>query len=307
MTAAQDQYPHDLAGGRTSPPEPPPAELVAAWRAYEAEERAELAGTAQLYGAGTWRMAGALQQLLAEADAANPHRDKTSDGGIGDERHAARVSDHNPDANGRVCARDFDADGLDLDAAFERARLAVLAGRLPQLVGGYLIRVGRITAPDFSEWREYRGENPHVTHGHVSVAHDPARADDRRAWNVWTAARPPAARPTPTRPTPPAARPAPPAPTGPRGDLTGRGLQLRGEQGDAGPRVRQLQRWLLRWYPAYAREGLGPAGADGEWGPRTTAVLREFAHRRPGTVPSADGANIGPRLARKLTAAGFRG
>lgn len=303
---AQDQYPHDLAGPETTPPDTPPAELVAAWREYETEEAAELEAGPLLAAAGAWRMAGSLQQLLAEADAASPGRDKRSDGGISDARHQGlgRASDHNPwlivAGQGVVRARDFDVDGLDVAGAFERMRAAAAAGRLPQLTpGGYLIFAGRITAPDFGSWREYRGENPHVTHGHVSVGLAPERFDDRRPWNVWTPPRPATPRPAPTTP-----RQDPPAPTR---DLRGRGLQLRGEEGDAGPRVRELQRWLLRWYPAYAREGLGPAGADSEWGPRTSSVLREFAHRRPGAVRSADGRNVGPRLARKLAAAGFRG
>lgn len=303
MTHPQDQYPHDLAGGRTTPPETPPAELVAAWREYEAEELAELEESPQLLAAaGPRRVATSLQVLLQEADAVNPRRDKRSDGAYGDARHAqlGKGSDHNAwviVAGVGVCrARDFDVDGLDLAGAFERMRKLAAAGKLPQLAaGGYLIFCGRITAPDFSHWREYKGENPHVTHGHVSVSLIAERFDDRRAWNVWTA---PAA--TPPRSTPPAPTPAPSRPTR---DLTGRGLQLRGDQGAAGPRVRELQRWFRRHYPAYARQ----LADDSQWGPRTTAVLREFAHRRPGAVPSADGANIGPRLARKLTAAGFRG
>jgi hypothetical protein len=306
VTAEQDQYPHDLAGAATTPPEPAPADLVEAWRQYEAEEAAELEDGPLVAAAGDWRMAGSLQQLLQEADAVNPARDKRSDGGVGNARHQSlgKASDHNPwvkvGRTGVVRARDFDVDGLDVAGAFERMRAAAAAGRLPQLVpGGYLIYAGRITAPDFRSWREYRGENPHVTHGHVSVALSPDRFDDRRAWNVWAAPAPTTPRPAPTTP-----RPAPPAPTR---DLRGRGLQLRGDEGNAGGRVRELQRFLLRVYPAYAREGLGSAGADGVWGPRTSAVLREFAHRRPGAVPSADGRNVGPQLARKLTAAGFRG
>lgn len=302
----QDQYPHDLAGAETTAPEAAPAELVAAWRKYEAEELAELEEAGELLAgaAGPRRMAQSLQVLLQEADAANPHRDKGSDGAYGDKRHQAlgKASDHNAwliVAGVGVCrARDFDVDGLDVPGAFERARVAAYKDPThPLRGGGYLIHAGRITAPDFSSWRVYGGDNPHVTIGHVSVSTDPARFDDRRAWHVWTSARPTTPRPAPTTP-----RQAPPRPTQ---DLRGRGLQLRGDEGNAGPRVRELQRWLLRAYPAYARGGLGDAGADGDWGPRTSGVLREFARRS--AVPSADGRNVGPQLARKLTAAGFRG
>jgi len=106
-------------------------------------------------------------------------------------------------------------------------------------------------------------------------------------------------------PSPPAPTPAgPPAGgwTGP--DLTGTSLDLRGEQGHNGLRVQRLQAGLLKSYPRYARGGLGPAGADGWWGERTTGVLRTFAVNSG--VRSADGRNIGPQLARKLYLAGIR-
>jgi hypothetical protein len=191
-------------------------------------------------------------------------------------------------------ARDFTSAGLDVAGAFERMRAKAAAGQLPQLVGGgYLIHAARITRPDFSGWAEYHGDNPHVTLGHVSVSRDPARFDDRRPWNVWTAAGP-----APARPTPPAPAPAP-VPAGQ--DLRGRAFDLRGEQGATGPRVRGLQQFLVRGYPRYAR-GLA---TDGVWGPHTSRIIREFAQRSG--VRSADGLNIGPQIARKLYLAGFRG
>jgi hypothetical protein len=101
--------------------------------------------------------------------------------------------------------------------------------------------------------------------------------------------------------TPPPA-PAPPAPrpagfTGP--DLTGRGTTLRGDQGNNGPRVAVLQAFLRTRYPLYAKN----LAADGWWGPATTAAIAEFGHRS--NIPSADGRNIGPKLAAALYAAGF--
>jgi hypothetical protein len=302
MTPAQSQYPHDLAGEETGPPETPDAELVAAWREYEAAEAAELDAEPLLSAAGDWRMAGSLVTLLDEADAANPRRDRSSDGGIGNARHQqlGKSSDHNPwvvvKGVGVVRARDFDVDGLDVAAAFERLRAKAAAGQLPQVTGGgYAIVAARITAEDWSGWREYHGENPHVTHGHVSVSTDPGRFDDRRPWHIWT----PAAAPT----RPAKGRPAPaPAPATPAaGDLRGRAFDLRGEQGATGPRVRGLQQFLVRVYPRYAR-GLAQ---DGVWGPQTSAVVREFAQRSG--IRSADGLNIGPQLARRLYLVGFRG
>jgi hypothetical protein len=284
-----DTYPDDLAGAPADPPTTAPADLIEAWRDFEEGERELLEDGGQLYAAGSWRMAPALDVLLAEANAANPRRDKRSDGGIGDRRHSLRKSKHNPDARGVVNARDFDVDGLDVAGAVERMRAKVAAGQLPQLEGGAIIYAARITRRDFAGWLEYEGDNPHVTHAHVELGTDRRKQDDGRPWNVWTAPAAPPARPAP----------APPAPAG--SDLRGRGLALRGEAGAQGSRVAALQSWLRTHYPLYARG----VAVDGVWGPQTTGVLREFAHRSG--VPSADGLNIGPRLAAQLHRRGFHG
>jgi hypothetical protein len=100
----------------------------------------------------------------------------------------------------------------------------------------------------------------------------------------------------------PAPAPAPPAPA-PRGftgpDLTGRGAGLRGDVGNNGPRVAAVQTFLRTRYPLYAKN----LASDGWWGPATTAAIAEFGHRS--NIPSADGRNIGPKLAAALYAAGF--
>lgn len=298
---APDGYPHALAGEPADPPEAAPADLVEAWRDFEEQERQALDREAPLFAAGSWRPAPAISRLFMEANATNPGRDRRSDGIVGDLRHQARRSGHNPDARGVVVAGDVDVDGLDMAGAVERARVAALEGRLPQLVGGYVIYAARITAPDFSRWLAYEGDNPHVTHGHFETAHDPKRADDARPWNVWTAPRSTTPRPAPTTP-----RPAPTAPRndppGPIRDLRGRGGGLRGEEGAQGPRVAALQAWLRRTFPLYA----GRLAVDGVWGPRTSAVLAEFGRRTLGPG-IADGRNIGPRLARQLLRYRFRG
>lgn len=105
--------------------------------------------------------------------------------------------------------------------------------------------------------------------------------------------------PPPPPPAPkPAHKPAPkPVPAGP--DLRGTGPGLRGEEGNAGPRVKAWQQFLHDRYPLYAKQ----LTVDGVWGPQTTTANRQFAHRSG--ITSADGANIGPQLAAAYWRAGL--
>jgi hypothetical protein len=73
-----------------------------------------------------WRVARALDVLLAEINAMAPARSKTADGGFGDANHSSRTSDHNPNPQGVVCARDFTHDpahGCDAGEIAEFVRL----------------------------------------------------------------------------------------------------------------------------------------------------------------------------------------
>src|SRR4051794_4525359 len=51
----------------------------------------------------SWRAAKSLEVLTRELDSHFPHRDKASDGTIGDDNHSSR-SDHFPNASGVVRA-----------------------------------------------------------------------------------------------------------------------------------------------------------------------------------------------------------
>ena len=264
-----------------------------------------LAAAGPLLTAAGWpndpRPARSLTVLRDQANEIAPKRSKASDGMIGDTRHQADPSsDHNgwlkAGGVGVVRALDLTADpALGLPAMFERLRVAAATGRCPQLTGGgYLILNGRITDPDFSRWLVYTGRDPHVSHGHVSVSTDPARFDRTDPWPC-SELNTPAPAPAPVK--------APTGFTGP--DLTGTGTGLRGQaagqpQGEQsnGTRVADLQRWLNRTYPAYAK-----LATDGWYGPATAKVLAEFA-RRSGIV-GADGLNIGPQLAAALYRAGY--
>jgi hypothetical protein len=113
------------------------------------------------------------QQLREQFDDTFPSRDRHSDGWIGDTRHSARPSDHNPDAQtGIVRAIDVDRDvsgkakpDLMPDIA-DQIRLAAKAGdkRI-----SYVIFEGRIaSAKKGWRWRTYDGANKHNHHIHIS-------------------------------------------------------------------------------------------------------------------------------------------
>jgi len=113
------------------------------------------------------------QQLREQFDDTFPDRDRRSDGWIGDLRHSARPSDHNPDpATGLVRAIDVDRDvhksgkpDLMPDIADQLRR----AAKKGEKRISYIIFAGRIASPRMGwRWRKYSGSNPHNAHCHVS-------------------------------------------------------------------------------------------------------------------------------------------
>lgn len=132
-----------------------------------------------------WRMAKALDTLLAEINGLAPERSKKSDGGIGDASHGARKSDHNPCiCCNVVCARDFTHDPPKFDSyAFaEWLRLRVLGGetRVKYVISDSKIFSGPGQPRPLGVWRPYTGSNKHSHHVHVSVRH--GDADNDRGW-----------------------------------------------------------------------------------------------------------------------------
>lgn len=114
------------------------------------------------------RLSHAAIQLREQIDDAFPDRDRTSDGWIGDTRHSARKSDHNPDVQGWVRAIDIDADlgskGLMPYLADQLRTCARKDGRI-----SYIIFNGRICSSLMGwRWRTYKGSSPHKHHCHVS-------------------------------------------------------------------------------------------------------------------------------------------
>ena len=113
------------------------------------------------------------QQLRLQVDDSYPDRDRTSDGWIGDVRHSARASDHNPDAAGIVRAIDIDRDlsgkakpDLMPDLA-DQIRLYAKRDKSKRVA--YVIFDGRIASARFGfRWRKYKGSNTHKSHCHIS-------------------------------------------------------------------------------------------------------------------------------------------
>ncbi|WP_309132627.1 hypothetical protein [Brevibacterium sp.] len=130
--------------------------------------------------ARSWRVARALDKLLAQINAAAPRRSKRSDGSIGDTAHSARASDHNPDSRGIVHARDFTHDpkgGFDAHA-FVRRLAKAGDSRIKYLISNRQISNPKIGA---GRWRPYSGSNPHKAHAHVSCVYGRGE-DDTRPW-----------------------------------------------------------------------------------------------------------------------------
>ena len=113
-------------------------------------------------------------QLREQCDDTFPDRDRTSDGWIGDARHSATVSDHNPEPiTGWVRAIDIDAN-LDkrketsIYLADQIRSYAKTNGRI-----SYVIHMGKICSrKSLWRWIKYSGINAHNHHIHISFKKD---------------------------------------------------------------------------------------------------------------------------------------
>jgi hypothetical protein len=119
------------------------------------------------------KLSKAAIQLREQFDDSFPDRDRTSDGWIGDTRHAARKSDHNPDEQGWVRAIDVDKDlhkGSKPDLMpdlVDQLRLACKAKTEKRI--SYIIFDGQICSSILNwKWRKYTGANKHKAHAHFS-------------------------------------------------------------------------------------------------------------------------------------------
>lgn len=138
------------------------------------------------------RVATCLNILRDEIKKRWPGRDTRSDGALGDQAHAARKSDHNPNSAGVVRARDFDEDGMDAPWVVEHLRLLGALGDRRLVPEGYIIYEGHITGAGsvqskrWNSWRRYTGSNPHDKHFHVSCTQTPGAAgyDSTASWGI---------------------------------------------------------------------------------------------------------------------------
>jgi peptidoglycan hydrolase-like protein with peptidoglycan-binding domain len=137
------------------------------------------------------RSVESLRVLLSQINELAPNRSKASDGWIGDMKHMARHSDHNPEPDGTVDARDFTNDPSGGCDARKLAQ-AILDSKDKRL--SYVISNGEIASgrkgPKPWTWRKYTGANGHYHHCHVSVLDE--GQDDKTPWKIESAFKSPA-------------------------------------------------------------------------------------------------------------------
>lgn len=155
-----------------------------------------------------------LVQLRSELNEAAPHRDHTTDGWIGDSRHQAEKSDHNPDETGNPEVHDADhldeVHAIDADKDLKQGRFtmaAVVAFLVARCRAGiekrlrYIIYNRTIWSAS-SGWtaRRYTGSSPHTEHGHFSGSYETRWESNKNRYHlelVPGAANAPKPAPTP--------------------------------------------------------------------------------------------------------------
>jgi peptidoglycan hydrolase-like protein with peptidoglycan-binding domain len=224
-----------------------------------------------------WYAAPSLVALRKEVDARWPGRSRSSDGVIGDTRHAARTNSHNPvgggggprvGTHGAVHAMDITSSGIEV-----RLLLSAVVGD-PRV--WYVIHDGQIWSRT-TGWAPvaYRGD-PHTTHVHVNLREDSqgaavASESDTRSWFGNKTGTSPAFLRNPAAAS-----------------------TLTTEQ------TIRLQRALI---------GKGfsiPAGATGKYGAQTTAAVAAFQQAQGWSGSQADGI-AGPETLRRLGVSGPSG
>lgn len=129
-------------------------------------------------------LAPSLSLLRSQINEKWPGRDRSSDGWIGDARHAAEKSDHNPLPDGMVCALD-----LTNDPAHE-VSCAVIAEAIRKskdarvkyiIFNHFMLRSYDKPGIPAWTWALYTGPLPHDHHMHLSVVASPDAGGD---WTI---------------------------------------------------------------------------------------------------------------------------
>lgn len=132
-----------------------------------------------------WKLARSLETLRFQLNAMWPNRSASTDGSIGDARHSAMQSDHNPNAAGVVCAIDVTNDPQhECHAALICE--AIRASRDPRvkylIFNHFMLRSYDKPGIPAWTWAPYTGPMPHDHHFHISV--NANRADDTAPWRI---------------------------------------------------------------------------------------------------------------------------
>ena len=136
-----------------------------------------------------WSLAKSLDVLRAQVDKAMPKRSKGSDGTIGDARHQAEASDHNPNSHDIVCAWDCTATPKDAWAKPLAVEIAADERCHYSIFNGVFYHHGKAPA-------HYTGSDPHTNHVHVSINQSASSWNSTKAWSLSVfapAAKPPVA------------------------------------------------------------------------------------------------------------------
>jgi hypothetical protein len=110
-------------------------------------------------------------KLREQIDTWYPDRRTASDGWIGDARHSASKSDHNPDRGAQGIVRAIDVDSR-LDSSEQLSiyladQIRICAKTDKRI--SYVIHNGKIASRILNyKWRKYNGFNKHYKHIHIS-------------------------------------------------------------------------------------------------------------------------------------------
>lgn len=136
------------------------------------------------------RIARSLDVLRDQVNELYPGRSEESDGWIGDARHQATKSDHNPNVYDVVQALDITHDpthGLDAGGLADTL-IASQDHRIKYVISNR--RIANYEAKNGAmpwAWRPYTGPNAHEKHVHISVRDEPEIYDSTEQWKLTSA------------------------------------------------------------------------------------------------------------------------